>query len=124
MALFLLLANRLGWISGAWVLAAEHLAALGWIMLMIVGVGYHVLPRFSGYATRGAFWARAQLGCHLLALVLIVLALGFGWPAAFAAGGLLMALALGLFAWTIWPAIRAQRPGVSPSHIALKEKHG
>jgi hypothetical protein len=122
--LFLLLANRLGWIGGTWVLAAEHLAALGWIMLMIVGVAYHVLPRFSGCATRGASWARAQLRCHLLALALIVLALGLGWPAAFAAGGLLMALALGLFAWTLWPAIRAQRPGAPPAHIVLKEKHG
>ena len=29
-------------------LAAEHLVVLGWVMLMIVGVAYHVLPRFSG----------------------------------------------------------------------------
>ena len=94
------------------------------IMLMIVGVAYHVLPRFSGCATRGTSWARTQLGCHLLALALIVLSLGLGWPAAFAAGGLLMALALGLFAWTIWPSIRAQQPGGPLSHIALKEKHG
>jgi hypothetical protein len=100
-----MLAVRLGWISGAWMLAAEHLAALGWVMLMIVGVSYHVLPRFSGRATRGTEWARAQLLCQIGALMLIVLALGFGWPRIFTAGGLLMALALGLFAWTVWPTL-------------------
>jgi hypothetical protein len=105
LALLLLLALRLEWISGSWLLAAEHLAALGWIMLMIVGVAYHVLPRFSGVGTRGPAWARSQLLCHAGALALMVPALGFGWTWAFAAGGMLMTLALGLFAWTIWPTI-------------------
>jgi hypothetical protein len=106
LALLLLLLVRLGWMSGAWFLAAEHLAALGWVMLMIVGVAYHVLPRFSGRATRGPRWARAQLVCHLGALALIVPALGFGWGRAFAIGGLLMAAAVGLFAWTVWPTVQ------------------
>lgn len=106
LALLLLLLGRIGWIDGAWVLAAEHLATLGWIMLMIVGVAYHVLPRFSGAGTRGPAWARAQLACHYGALALIVPALGLGWRVPFALGGLLMTLALALFAWTIWPALR------------------
>jgi hypothetical protein len=42
LALLLLFAARLGWVSGAWVLPAEHLATLGWLMLMIVGVAYAV----------------------------------------------------------------------------------
>jgi hypothetical protein len=105
LALLLLLAMRLEWISGSWLLAAEHLATLGWMMLTIVGVAYHVLPRFSGIGTRGPAWARAQLFCHLGALALMAPALGFGWAWAFAAGGLLMTLGIGLFAWTIWPTI-------------------
>jgi hypothetical protein len=105
LALLLLLSLRLEWIGGSWLLAAEHLAALGWMMLMIVGVAYHVLPRFSGIGTRGPAWARAQLTCHLGAIALMVPALGFAWPRVFAAGGLLMALALALFAWTVWPTI-------------------
>jgi hypothetical protein len=108
LALLLLFAARLGWISGAWVLPAEHLATLGWLMLMIVGVAYHVLPRFSGYGTRGPGWARLQLGCHLGALTLMVPALGFGWSQLFAVSGLLMTLALGLFAWTIWPTLNCR----------------
>jgi hypothetical protein len=105
LALLGLLAQRLDWIGGGWLLAAEHLATLGWLMLMIAGVAYHVLPRFSGRGTRGPRWARAQVACHLGALALIVPALGLGWVHIFALGGLLMALAVGLFAWTVWPAI-------------------
>jgi hypothetical protein len=122
LALLLMLAVRQSWISGAWMLAAEHLAALGWVMLMIVGVAYHVLPRFSGRATRGAGWARAQLLCHTGALMLIVLALGFGWTGIFAAGGLLMALALGLFAWTVWPALLPIQPQPSTINLHFKER--
>jgi hypothetical protein len=105
LALGLLLAARVGALRGEWWLAAEHLAALGWVMLMIVGVAYHVLPRFSGRGLRGLAWARAQLACHLAALALIVLGLGLGQPQAFAAGGALIALAMALFALTIWPTI-------------------
>ena len=106
LALLLLLAQRIGWLSGAWVLPAEHLATLGWLLLMIVGVAYHVLPRFSGRGTRGPAWAGWQLRAHYAALWLMVPALGFGWGRVFAAGGLLMTLALALFAWTVWPTIR------------------
>jgi len=107
LSLVILLAVRLGWIGGAWVLPAEHLATLGWLMLMVVGVAYHVLPRFSGHGTRGLRWARVQVCFHFVALVLMVLSLGFGWTRAFACGGLLMTVALALFAWTIWPALHA-----------------
>lgn len=106
LALLLMLGGRAGLISGVWWLAAEHLAALGWVMLMIVGVALHILPRFSGHATRGHSWARAQLGLHLLALSLILVGLGYDWGSLFAAGGLTMSAALGLFAWTIWPTLR------------------
>jgi hypothetical protein len=112
LALGLLLGSRMGW-PGEWALAAEHLAALGWIMLMIVGVAYHVLPRFTGVGVRGIGWARAQLACHLGGLLIMVPALGFGWAGLFAIGGALVASATGLFAWTIWPALQPirQRPG-------------
>jgi len=122
LALLLLVVTRAGSISSAWVLAAEHLATLGWVMLMIVGVAYHVLPRFSGFATRGPAWARAQLLCHIGALALIVLALGFGWARVFALGGLLMTLALGLFAWAIWPTLRTGLSVSSPITLIFKER--
>lgn len=118
LALMLMLGIQARWIGGSWWLAAEHLITLGWVLLMIVGVAYHVLPRFSGRALRGWAWAVVQLGSHVLALVLLVSALGIGRPVIFALGGGLMAVSLGLFAWTIWPTFgQIQR-------IVLKERPG
>jgi len=111
-----------GVLGAGWLLAAEHLAVLGWVMLMIVGVALHVLPRFSGHALRGRAWARVQLVCHCAGLGLIVLALGFGWAALFATGASLMALALGLFAATVWPALAAVRSRPSMIPITLQER--
>ena len=49
-----------------------------------------------------------QLGHSSLA----VPALGLGWAQVFALGGLLMTLALGLFAWTVWPTIQHRSQSV------------
>ncbi len=121
LALGLLLGARLGW-PGEWALAAEHLAALGWIMLMTVGVAYHVLPRFSGTGLRGVGWARAQLACHLGGLLIMVSGLGFGWSGLFAFGGALIACATGLFAWTIWPALQLVRQRAGSIALTIKER--
>lgn len=119
LALLGLLLVRLGWLGGGWWLAAEHLATLGWLTLMIAGVAYHVLPRFSGHGVRGARWVRLHLCAHLAALVLMIPALGFGWSPLFAAGGLLMAAAVALFGWTVWPALRPHQP--RPATIPLSQ---
>jgi hypothetical protein len=112
LALLLLAATAQGGLGGAWWLAAEHLTVLGWVMLMVVGVAYHVLPRFSGHPVRGVAWARAQLACHVAAVVVMVPALGFGWSGAFVLGALLMTTALLLFAATVQPAVHRLRPAL------------
>jgi hypothetical protein len=109
LSLALMLAARAGLPGAEWWLAAEHIAAAGWVLLTIAGVAYHVLPRFSGLPLRGAGWARAQLGCHLLALALVVPGLGLGLRGVFAAGGALLALACALLAYTVWPTLRPLR---------------
>lgn len=119
LALGLIVAAYAGWLAPAWLLAAEHLATLGWLMLMVVGVAQHVLPRFSGISVRGVVWARAQLRIHVLALTLMVPALGLGWNRIFGAGALLMGVALLLFGWTIWPTLTVFRPRVT---IRLRER--
>jgi hypothetical protein len=119
-ALLLLLGVYTDVLSVPWVLAAEHLATLGWIMLMIVGVAVHVLPRFSGHGSRGAAWARITVSMHLLALLVMTPALGFGWTWLFAVGATIMAGAIALFAWTIWPAIVVNKPRPLPIRLSLK----
>lgn len=121
LSLGILVAARIGGIASTWVLAAEHLATLGWMMLMIVGVAQHVLPRYSGRAVRGPVWARTQLGLHTLALILVVPALGLGWSRMFAFGAVVMSVALALFAWTIWPALPPDGPAGVRSWRAAHE---
>jgi hypothetical protein len=111
-SLGILLAAQSGWVASTWVLAAEHLAMLGWMMLMIVGVAQHVSPRYSGRAVRGPAWARTQPGVHTPALVLMVLVLGLGWSLLLALGAVEMSGALALFAWPIWPALPEAAAGI------------
>lgn len=119
----ILWATRSTIISGTWMLAAEHLVTLGWIMLMIVGVAYHVLPRFSGRGVRGANWARWQLLCHGSATTLIVLGLGYVLLPLFTLGGSIMAIAMALFAWTIWPTLQIMRVRIPiVPHLDAKEQ--
>ncbi len=122
LALVLLLAVYLGRLGATWTLAAEHLATLGWVMLMITGVAYHVLPRFSGRGVRGHAWACVGLLGHYGALALMVPALGWGWPHVFAAGGTLMACALGCFTWNVWPTITTVRSQPMPIQSSLEER--
>jgi len=110
LALGLLIAVEGRWIGSGWFLAAEHLATLGWIAPMIIGVACHVLPRWSGVRLHRVWRLRLGLICHALGLGLMIPALGLGWRPLFALGGSLMALALALFAWLIWPAIARPAP--------------
>jgi hypothetical protein len=122
LALLLLLAADQRWIDGAWVLAAEHLTTLGWILLMIAGVAYHVLPRFSGQSLRGSRWVRLHLSCHIAAVLLMVPALALGWTTLFALGAALLAAALSVFAWTLWPTLVVLRPRPTPIALSFKER--
>ncbi len=64
--------------SGYYVSAHAHLNLLGFMSMMIYGVGYHILPRFSGKNTyspkivRVQFWL-ANIGLIGMAII---------WPAA------------------------------------------
>jgi cbb3-type cytochrome oxidase subunit 1 len=120
--LLLLLARVAPPARGEWWLAGEHAAALGWVMLMIMGVAFHVLPRFTGKGLRGLAWARAQLALHLAALLLLVAGLLLGLPLLFALGGAGVALALALFAYTVWPALQPLRQSPQAIPLTLKER--
>jgi cbb3-type cytochrome oxidase subunit 1 len=85
-----------------------HMALLGFVAMMIFGVAYHVIPRFTGNALHsrrlaGMHWWMANAG-------LAVLVSGFGgriaWPAAgavlLAVGGTLASLGAYAFAYNLW----------------------
>lgn len=112
--LALLAAADAGRLAPEWRLAAVHLSTLGWVLGMVVGVGYHVLPRTSGRPIRSVGLVRLQLAVHALAVALIVPALGWGRPDVFVAGGLLMALAMVLFAAAVRPSLAVPRRPDAP----------
>jgi cbb3-type cytochrome oxidase subunit 1 len=91
--------------------AHVHMVALGFVAMMIYGVAYHVVPRFSGHPLHGRraagwHWWVANAG---LALVVAGFALrAVGSPAGtpvLAAGGVLSALGAYAFAYVIWRTV-------------------
>jgi cbb3-type cytochrome oxidase subunit 1 len=96
--LYALLGGLLGlaWLSwpgqlpGLALRAHAHLMLVGFVALMIFGIGLHVLPRFTGHALYSERLADAQFALVNLGLVAMVL----GWltavPLAATAGGALL----------------------------------
>lgn len=86
--------------------AHAHLMLVGFVGMMIFGVGLHVLPRFTGRALYSERLADVQFACVNLGLI----AMAAGWlgsvrPAAEAGGGLLWA-GFFLFAVNIVATVR------------------
>ncbi|MEJ2060034.1 MAG: cbb3-type cytochrome c oxidase subunit I [Gammaproteobacteria bacterium] len=87
-----------------------HLMLLGFMAMMVYGVGLHVLPRFSGrplYSERLAnlqFYA-ANLGLWLMAVGWLLLS-----PVFLALGGLLSWLGIGLFTVNVLLTVRHYGP--------------
>ncbi|MCC6196005.1 MAG: cbb3-type cytochrome c oxidase subunit I [Burkholderiales bacterium] len=86
--------------------AHAHLMLVGFIGMMIFGVGLHVLPRFTGrnlYSERLADWQFALVNAGLVAMV-------GGWLGALAAvaraGGALLWAGLALFALNVVATVR------------------
>lgn len=92
-----------------------HMNLLGFVTMMIYGVAYHVLPRFSGHPLHsgrlaGAHWWLSNAG---LAGLAGGFALRMHEPAlaryAMAAGGVLSALGAYAFAWNLWRTMDGSR---------------
>lgn len=113
-----------------------HALLLGFVAMMIFGVAYHVIPRFTGMPLRHL--RAAGVHVWLANGGLLVLIAGFalrahavaGFAALLAIGGMLSALGAYLFALNIWRTIdsatardreRAARTGtVSPARSPMQ----
>ena len=99
--------------------AHAHMNMLGFVTMMIYGVGYHVLPRFSGNPLHdrrlaGAHWWISNAGLALMAVGFVLRATR-GIPVTagtivLAIGGTLSALGAYAFAWNVWRTIEARKP--------------
>ncbi len=70
-----------------------HLNVFGWLSMMVFGVGYHILPRFSGRPlhSQGLAWA------HLYLSNIGLIGLALFWGIANYTGGGAMRLPLAIF---------------------------
>ena len=90
-----------------------HINVLGFVAMMIFGVGYHVLPRIAGRLLvqprlASAHWWLANIGLALLAAGFMLRPHGLAIaPAALAGGAALSAAGAYAFAWNIWRTLAA-----------------
>jgi cbb3-type cytochrome oxidase subunit 1 len=87
-----------------------HLNLLGFVFMMIAGVAYHVVPRFTGhqlFSRRLAtvHWWLANSGLAVLVTGFLLMGAGRAYAVPLAAGGVLSAIAALCFVVNIWNTI-------------------
>ena len=98
-----------------------HALLLGFVMMMIAGVAYHVIPRITMASLHAPRAARAHVWIANAGLVLLVC--GFmtrphhmQWaPIVLALGGVLSACGAWLFAWNLWRTLDHAVPLLKPT---------
>ena len=78
-----------------WRLAHTHLNLAGFVVMIIFGVAYHILPRFAGKPLRSEAWASAHF-----------------WIATFATAGMVIGFIAPTAAVLLWAGSVAQFAGI------------
>ncbi len=86
--------------------AHAHLMLLGFVSMMIFGIGLHVLPRFTGNALFSERMADAQFVLVNVGLVAMTLGWLVGIPTASTLGGVLLWTGLLLFTVNVIATVR------------------
>ena len=90
------------------VFAHVHLNLLGWISMMIYGVGYHILPRFSGTPLAYPKMGNIQFYLANIGVVGLVSFRPIHPVAEFFAG--IVVVSIGLFVFNIWMSTIPPKP--------------
>lgn len=91
--------------------AHMHMVLLGFVTMMIYGVAYHVIPRFSGFPLRsrraaGVHWWLSNTGLALMVCGFIVQATNAGpGTVVLALGGILSSVGAYIFVYLIWRTV-------------------
>jgi cbb3-type cytochrome oxidase subunit 1 len=100
--------------------AHVHMNLVGFVSMMIFGVAYHVVPRFTGNPLRsrtlaGWHWWASNLGlAGMTTGFLLQPHAGMHGAAVLAAGGILETLGAYLFVYNIWRTTHAAPPATRP----------
>jgi len=92
-----------------------HLNLLGWMSMMIFGVGYHILPRFSGVPLYSRplsivqFWT-ANIGLVGMTAGWGMMAHGHGGRKILAASGAVMFVSICLFVYNLLKTVKGPEP--------------
>jgi cbb3-type cytochrome oxidase subunit 1 len=94
---------------GSFSFVHSHLMLLGWVSMMIYGVGYHILPRFAGRLVRYPRMAEFQFWAANIGLVGMVVLYPLmqsqpavsTWRTGAVASGILEALSIALFCYNM-----------------------
>ena len=104
-----------------------HMNLLGFVTMMIYGVAYHVIPRFTGHplharSLAGAQWWAANIGLVLMATGFALRANGSVdiSTAILATGGCLSAFSAYAFVYNIWRTIDGPKKIQRRSGVALR----
>ena len=85
-----------------WRLAHTHLNLAGFVVMIIFGVAYHILPRFAGKPLRSEAWASAHF-----------------WIATFATAGMVIGFIAPPAAVLLWAGSVAQFAGIALGVVNL-----
>ena len=102
-----------------------HMNLLGFVAMMIYGVGYHVLPRFSGHPLHSRSLAGIHWGAANLGLATMVAGFGLGPEPGtralvlLATGGTLSAIGAYLFIFNMWRTIDGPTPRARPMALRV-----
>ncbi len=116
--------------TGAVYRAHAHVNLLGWVSMMIFGVAYHILPRFSGRPVKHPrlIWPHFWLtngGLVGMSVAWVVGTAGTkAWEHVAGLFGLAAAVGIGLFVFNMLATIQMAPPPVSPPPAAAPGGEG
>ena len=91
--------------AGAARVAPLHLFTLGFVLMMIYGLGEHMLPRFTGNPIRLGVWSWSQLALTHWGIAGFSGGLALGWPGLVVSGAFAAWAGLFLFTVRVWPVL-------------------
>lgn len=102
--------------------AHVHANLLGFVTLMIAGIAYHVIPRFTGNPLHSRSLAVVHLWVANVGLALMVsgwiatVRLGWLGQMVLRVGAVIAAVGAGLFIYNIWRTLDGPRRASAPAH--------
>jgi hypothetical protein len=118
-AIYLALAGAMLVIGGGiagdapWRAAGLHVYGIGFVAFVVLGLGEHLLPRFTGAPIRVGAAAWTQFGLVHAGTLLMAAGFLLDWRAVVIAGGVAAWAAFALFTWRLAPVLR---------HVAVADR--